>query len=64
MLAHDLGSAREVLSPDNPLIDCNQTDLVVRTVVDWHAGSRPQVDTRPEFRLSRVAGQWAGLLEG
>ncbi len=63
VLAHDFGAAREVLGGAEQLIDARNTPAIVERLRAWRAGARPKVSLRPEFRISRVLGEWRRLLE-
>lgn len=62
VLAHDFGSAREVLSPQNPPIDANNSEEVQRRVFDWQAGRRPIVVGDPRFELENIKNCWLRFL--
>lgn len=61
VLTHPLGAAPEILS-SNQLINTRDFELVLKTVLKWHQGARPQVKMKEEFRLSRVIKFWEKLL--
>jgi glycosyltransferase involved in cell wall biosynthesis len=63
VLAHDFGAAREVLSSAEQLVDATDHAAVVAKVEEWRNGGRPQATARPEFRASRVIGEWLRLIE-
>jgi glycosyltransferase involved in cell wall biosynthesis len=63
VLAHDHGSAREVLRPRDQAMDCRDRDAVVRRVLAWADGERPKVKARAEFAIDTVIAQWRTLLE-
>lgn len=63
VLAHDFGSAREVLASNNPPIDARNVNDVLNTLVRWRQGAAPQVQARPGFALRSVAAQWREFLE-
>ena len=58
VLAHDFGSAREILVPANPPLDANDPALVTETVRRWSAEGGPMVGPDPRFALHNVAAQW------
>jgi glycosyltransferase involved in cell wall biosynthesis len=58
VLAHDFGSAREILVHSNPPLDASDPALVVDTVRRWSAGGAPVVGPDGRFALETVAAQW------
>lgn len=64
VLTHRLGSASEILDHPAELVNCNDAKSVIERVMSWHAGERPKVQARPQFRLSRVIKEWERLLNG
>lgn len=64
VLAHDFGSAREVLGGAEQLVDARDLPAIVARLRRWQEGNRPRVSLRPQFRLSSVVAQWRELLEG
>lgn len=58
VLAHDFGSAREILAGNNPPINVHQSGIVEQTVLDWLAGARPKVQADPRFSLDAVTDGW------
>lgn len=65
VLTSPIGASREVLDahPDQ-IVDCRDTETVVKRVMKWHEGARPIVRGRPEFKLSRVIHEWVKLFKG
>lgn len=63
VLAHDFGSAREVLSSSDQLVDARDAQAVVDKLREWREGRRPRVSLRPEFRASNVLEQWRRMLD-
>jgi glycosyltransferase involved in cell wall biosynthesis len=63
VLAHDFGAAREVLGGGEQLVDGGDPEAILAKLRAWHAGARPKVAPRPEFRVSSVLEQWRRLLE-
>ncbi len=64
VLAHEFGAAREVLGGREQLVDGADAGAIVSKLSAWHAGARPRVALRPEFRAARVLEAWRRLLEG
>jgi glycosyltransferase involved in cell wall biosynthesis len=64
VLAHDFGSAREILSSSDQLVDARKAENVIRKLSEWHRGNRPRVAARNELRLSMVAQRWENLITG
>lgn len=63
VLAHDFGSAREILGSDEQLIETNDTQGILARLQKWQNGERPQVSLRQDFKLERVIKDWRRLLE-
>ncbi|KAA3640355.1 MAG: glycosyltransferase [Proteobacteria bacterium] len=61
VLAHDIGAAREILHPNNPLIDCHNSALVIKTLQQWQE-KLPAVKYREIFTDQAVYQQWSELL--
>ncbi|GAA4825362.1 hypothetical protein GCM10011365_05730 [Marinicella pacifica] len=61
VLAHDIGAAREVLHPENPLIDCHNSQLVIKTLQQWQE-KLPPVKYRDIFANQSIYRQWSELL--
>jgi glycosyltransferase involved in cell wall biosynthesis len=64
VLAHDLGSAGEVLSDPCQLVDATKPQAVIERLAHWRSGGRPQVSLRPEFSVAAVADRWDALVDG
>lgn len=63
VITHPIGAAREVLdSHPGQLVDCRNTEAVVKRVMSWYAGERPTVRGNPAFKLARVVDAWEKLL--
>ncbi|MCX7546130.1 glycosyltransferase [Marinicella gelatinilytica] len=62
VLAHDIGAAREILHPENPLIDCHNTELVIKTLQQWQE-KLPAVKYREIFANATIYQQWSELLK-
>jgi glycosyltransferase involved in cell wall biosynthesis len=63
VLAHDFGSAREILASSNPPLDASDTGRVVDTLMKWAGGAAPVVGPNPAFQLDTVADQWDRFLQ-
>ena len=61
VLAHDFGSAAELLD-QSQLVDANNQKQVVDKLLAWHQGARPVVQLESKFRLANVVKQWDALL--
>jgi len=61
VLAHDIGAAREILHPNNPLIKAHDRYQITKTLVQWQR-QLPQVSYREEFDAPAVYRQWAKAL--
>lgn len=63
VLTHSLGAAPEVLDrhPDQ-LIDCTNTEEVIKRVIKWYNGARPIVRGKPEFKINNIINEWLKLL--
>lgn len=63
VLAHDFGSAAEVLSSSQQLINGRDINEVIERVSEWKTQGPPQVSAREEFRSEAVIAQWQKLLQ-
>lgn len=63
VLTHALGAAPEVLLNQEQIIDTQDTEAVIRRLLYWDSGHRPNVQANETFRLSNVIKHWAELLE-
>jgi len=61
VLAHDVGSAREVLNNTNQLVNGKNTRAVIEKIAQWQI-RRPVVNGKDEFRLKHVTQAWLNLL--
>jgi len=61
VLAHDFGSAKEILSSEEQLINSTQKMTVINKLKKWHIGERPHVFAKEDFRLSKVITVWQNL---
>lgn len=62
VLAHDFGSAREILSHPDQLIDGRDDKAIINKLAQWQE-KRLKVKANPAFRLSEVKQHWIRLLE-
>jgi glycosyltransferase involved in cell wall biosynthesis len=62
VLAHDFGSAREILAPANPPLDARDPGRIIDTLTTWVAEGGPVVGPNPEFSLESVAMNWDRFL--
>ncbi len=60
-LTEPRGAAYEVLGSKQQLLNVQDTEEVVKRVLEWRAGSRPAVKANPEFRMSAVLKKWESL---
>jgi glycosyltransferase involved in cell wall biosynthesis len=58
VLAHDFGSAREILAATNPPLDASEPRRIIDTVQTWVAEGGPVVGPNPEFSLESVVMKW------
>ncbi|MCP1726188.1 glycosyltransferase involved in cell wall biosynthesis [Natronospira proteinivora] len=63
VLAHDFGSAREVLSSPEQLVNAKDQQAVIRRLKQWREGSRPRVSLSPLFLPSTVTREWLHFLD-
>lgn len=61
VMAHDIGAAREILHPNNPLIDADDNYQITKTLVEWQR-ALPEVCYRNEFNDEAVYRQWTKVL--
>jgi len=61
VLGHDIGAAREILDSANPLIDCHNSQLVIKTLQHWQE-NLPAVNYRDSFADKAIYQQWIQLL--
>ncbi|MCB1353455.1 MAG: glycosyltransferase family 4 protein [Rhodobacteraceae bacterium] len=64
LLHRGLGANDEVASDPCQCIDTADPEAIAARIIQWReaTGLRPLATARPEFRLSRVAEEWADLL--
>lgn len=63
VLAHSLGAAREVLDAQTQIVNCNNLDTVVQTVLRWSNGERPTVSLNKQFSMYEVIKEWVKLIK-
>ncbi|WP_048691581.1 glycosyltransferase [Catenovulum maritimum] len=61
VLAHDFGSASELLLQDE-LVDAHDQKQVLDKLINWHNGHRPKVALDEKFRMANVIENWHQLL--
>lgn len=61
VLAHDFGSAAEVLGDPRQIVDARNPSAVVARFADWRQNGRPQVKGREVFKLAKIVEQWNSL---
>jgi len=61
VLAHDLGSAREILDQNNPIIDVNNYQEIIETITSWQKDF-PKVTYNENFSEKNILKQWGKLL--
>lgn len=57
VMAHDIGAAREILHPDNALIDAEDNYQITKTLVQWQR-ALPNVSYRDVFDEAAIYQQW------
>lgn len=62
VLAHDFGSAREILAPTNPPIDARRPAAVLDRLLKWIDGEAPVVGPDPRFAIDTVVNGWQSFL--
>jgi glycosyltransferase involved in cell wall biosynthesis len=62
VLAHDLGSAAEVLSNPDQIVDCADPARVIQRLERWRREGAPQVEFDHRFELDRVVSRWDAVL--
>ena len=61
IIAHDIGSAKEIMDKNNPPINVNDLDLIVQTIKKWQR-NYPQVNYNEKFSDKNVFNQWTKVL--
>lgn len=61
VMAHDLGAAREILHPNNTLINAEDNYQITKTLVEWQR-ELPKLGYRKEFNEEAIYQQWANAL--
>ncbi len=62
VLAHDIGSAREILHPNNPLVDGHDIKAITEQVKKWQ-DKLPDVGYRNEFDETAIYQQWQDIMK-
>ena len=62
VLAHDFGSAAEVLVEGNPPLDASQSQVVINTLLDWSTNGGPVVQANPSFKIALIIDNWNKFL--
>lgn len=62
VIAHNIGAASEVLSTPSQIIDCNNDQLVIDTVIKWSKGERPVVKAREQYTINEAIREWVKFL--
>lgn len=61
VLAHDIGSAREILDENNKLIDVTKINTVIKTLKAWQK-SYPKIKYKQDFSDANILDQWNSVL--
>ncbi|KAA3626569.1 MAG: glycosyltransferase [Proteobacteria bacterium] len=62
VLAHEFGSAREILGGPEQLVDAGDVRSISAKLQRWRNGNRPLVSLSAEFRTTTVVGKWREFL--
>jgi glycosyltransferase involved in cell wall biosynthesis len=62
VLAHNIGSAREILHPNNPLIDAQNISQIIQTIKSWQY-EYPDIRYNDKFSDENILKQWQKLIE-
>ncbi|MCB1585949.1 MAG: glycosyltransferase, partial [Xanthomonadales bacterium] len=57
VLAHDIGSAREILHSNNNLIDATNSQQIINTLKSWQ-NDLPKVEYNENFNEKSIFQQW------
>ncbi len=60
VLAHDIGAAKEILHPNNPLIDAHNQHLIEKVITSWQKQA-PAISYNPQFSAPAITKQWCSL---
>lgn len=64
VLAHEgLGSVNEIVADRRQLVDARDPAAVMSRLENWWRFGRPIPESRPEFQIDSVAGNWMRLLK-
>ncbi len=61
VMAHDIGAAREILHPNNALVNAEDNYQITKTLVQWQR-QLPEVSYRQEFNTPAIYQQWVDAL--
>lgn len=61
VLAHDIGSAKEILHPENGLVDGHDINAIIKKIKQWQT-EYPKVAYREVFDDDAIARQWQSIL--
>ncbi len=61
VLAHDIGSAREILHPENDLVNGHDTEAIFKKLTQWQT-QYPDVAYSEVFDDAAIAEQWQSIL--
>ena len=62
VLAHNIGSAKEILDKNNVLIDVTDINEVIRTLKQWQV-SYPSIHYNDLFSNAKILDQWNDVLD-
>ena len=62
VMAHDCGSASEILSSDEQVLDCRDTASVIQTFMKWREVSRPAVSLKKNLHNDSIKTRWLELI--
>lgn len=62
VIAHNIGSAVEILDTNNPPIDTNDIELLLETIIKWQK-VYPKISYNEKFSDKSILNQWQQLLE-
>ena len=62
VLAHDIGSAKEVMKDHDQLVNARNSQAVVNKILDWKKNGRPEVTCDDRFFISNAIIKWKKIL--
>lgn len=62
VLCHDIGAAKEIISTQQQMVDCANTELVCKTIQDWTNGLRPIVKVKEQYTIREAIREWRKYL--